>query len=32
MARIKFVQKWSNVLRGREDSQLVKAYYGDKFI
>ncbi len=32
MARIKFVQKWINVLRGREDSQLVKAYYGDKFI
>lgn len=32
MARINFVQKWINVLRGREDSQLVKAYYGDKFI
>lgn len=32
MARIKFVQKWINFLRGKEDSQLVKSYYGNKFI
>lgn len=32
MARIKAVQRLINILRGREDSQLVKSYYGDKFI